>query len=187
MLAGEGVAVFLIGNDPLARAQIEGSRVVPDGRRRGIRSDSACRSRVLEFEPQIAEHLVATKRHISTPAAPRSGAFAGEGLVDQCLGLAVFALGEQAADLRQRGVGSLPVVVTRRTRPDRTFVEHDPLFVHPAKDHRAEAPVAEWQRPVKARRRFVKPDGRCGIGRQSGYAGGKQDGEEFFLHKIGLK
>ena len=130
-------------------------------------------------QPQVAQRLVAAERQIHAVRMAGALALTGEIRVDQLLRLDVLALKQQPPNLRQGlvRVGPIRLVVTR-AGPDGTFVEHDPLFIDAAKHHRANAPVAERQRLVKARGRFVKPERRCWIGSTQGCGQAEQAGHK---------
>ena len=91
----------------------------------------------------------------------------------QRLRLAVAALENQAADLRQRLAGRGIGVVVGRTAPDGLLVELEPLVLRIAEDHGAQPAVAQRQSLLPYPGRSVVMQFQIGF--RSG--GGRRDGQ----------
>ena len=100
---------------------------------------------MLKIDPEVAERLIAAKRQPRPAAVTGAVVSAAQGRVRQGFSLGVFALEEKLADAG-KGPRSCGIVrVLRRTGPERTFIQLEALGEYPAKDHCAEAPVADGQ------------------------------------------
>jgi hypothetical protein len=96
----------------------------------------------MSINDQIGENLVAAIGDLSAIRLPAALSTAGECLIDEALGIRIFAGKEQPADFRESLMRIRTVILKWRTRPERELIYDDALGPWEPKDHSADAAIA---------------------------------------------